>query len=420
MKQHAIPAQVFSELSQGRGGAVAGNVLTRAERSKHLLLIRGVVEAATAADHKQAAAARTAYCELAGIQRQAPNAVRDVISQPSVGAWAISTIRDIQGKNNARSFPEQLSALVAGSAIKAHYPSVTRVPVIDRTIIVPSVGCVSLPESCKEDWAIVHVTRETTKVIAGQTQVQIPSDAANDTDYWHGLRTITAVYGKARLSLIIDDVDPFRFPVSADLGRRLNSEEIKSWESALQDAWDQLARFHQKTAVELSSIVTTLTPLHRNLAWQSNATSRTTFGCVALSPPSDGRTLALALAHELQHAKLAALSDLVTLTRPDAHQLFYAPWRDDPRPAAAFLQGIYAHLGVANFWRRQRHIDGSDECLLSHQEYVRWRDAVAETTDTLRKSKELTELGRIFVGGIQRTLHSWRLDRVPPVAGELA
>jgi HEXXH motif-containing protein len=201
----------------------------------------------------------------------------------------------------------------------------------------------------------------------------------------------------------------------------LDPGEAQHWAAAFVDAWILLVRYHRRMASEVRTIITTLTPLHRAELYTSNATSRATFGCVALSRPSDGRALALALIHEVQHAKLAALSDLVELVRPNTQELYYAPWRDDPRPAEALLHGTYAHLGVAEFWRKQRYIDaGRKGNLLAHAEYVRWRDAAAEAANTLRQCPDLTPLGHDFVNGIHETLRIWRRDHVPRAAAELA
>jgi uncharacterized protein len=72
--------------------------------------------------------------------------------------------------------------------------------------------------------------------------------------------------------------------------------------------------------------------------------------------PEDGETLALLLIHEFQHVKPGAMLDLFELCDPvAAGRLFYAPWRDDPRPVEALLQGTYAHVGVTDYWRARRH-----------------------------------------------------------------
>ena len=385
LRRFVIPREVFADLARGRGGVRAGRWLTDAERSKHMLLIRGVIDAAIVASHEQAAEARSGYQNLAVIQRKFPDAVEKVICQPAVGAWALDTIRRIRRRDNVGAFPQNINALVAAAAIRVNQPLTISLPIIDRAVVIPSLGRALFSQRCTEKSATVQVTRTGAELTAGRLRVRIPSNPSSDADGWQGMRVVEAVYGTAGLRLIIDDIDPYRFPRSAGLSARLDPGEAQHWAAAFVDAWILLVRYHRRMASEVRTIITTLTPLHRAELYTSNATSRATFGCVALSRPSDGRALALALIHEVQHAKLAALSDLVELVRPDTQELYYAPWRDDPRPAEALLHGTYAHLGVAEFWRKQRYIDvGRKGNLLAHAEYVRWRDAAAEAANTLR------------------------------------
>src|SRR5581483_603165 len=85
---------------------------------------------------------------------------------------------------------------------------------------------------------------------------------------------------------------------------------------------------------------------------------------------------AVTLAHELQHLKLGALLDIVTLALPDDGRRYYAPWRDDPRPLGGLLQGAYAYFGVSGFWRPHwpsRHSDPADGLLAQAlSSSVRW------------------------------------------------
>jgi uncharacterized protein len=78
-----------------------------------------------------------------------------------------------------------------------------------------------------------------------------------------------------------------------------------------------------------------------------------------MSAPPDPIIGTVTLTHEIQHVKLGALLDLVTLTLPDDGRRYYAPWRDDPRPLGGLLHGVYAYLGVTEFWRRQRNLPGN-------------------------------------------------------------
>ena len=421
LREHVMPQEIFADLARGSGGARAGLWLTNAERSKHMLLIRDVVDTTAAADHEYAAEVRRSYHKLFVMQREFPDSVGTVIRQPSVGAWALDTIRRFHRRETARAFPQEINALVAAAAIRASVPLTAVVPIVGGAVVMPSVGRALFPERCLEKSATVRVTGTGAEVIAGTSGVLIPPNPSNDADGWQGMRVLEAGSDTARLRLIIDDIDPYRFPSSAMLSGRLDPEETLHWAAMLSDAWSLLLRYHRRVAEEVMTIVTTLTPLHRTAFYTSNATSRATFGCVALSCPKDGQALALALIHEVQHAKLAALIDLVALVRPNTQELYYAPWRDDPRPAEPLLHGTYAHLGVAGFWRKQRHVDpGMRDNLLAHAEYVRWRDGAVEAANTLSQCPDLTILGHNFVEGIHETLRSWRRDRVPRAAAEVA
>jgi len=119
----------------------------------------------------------------------------------------------------------------------------------------------------------------------------------------------------------------------------------------------------------------------------------------------------------VQHAKLSVLTDVAALTRRDHDTLFYAPWRDDCRPAAGLLHGLYAHVGVAGFWRRQRrHEPPGEERFRAEVEYVRWREACLAAAATLRASQLLTRTGTRFVAALERVMHGWAADPVPAAA----
>jgi HEXXH motif-containing protein len=131
-----------------------------------------------------------------------------------------------------------------------------------------------------------------------------------------------------------------------------------------------------------------------------------------MSRQPDRYTCAATLVHEVQHVKLSALLDLVTLTMPDDGQRFYAPWRPDPRPLAGLLQGAYAFLGVSGFWRRQREVADDSIRQRAEVEFVRWRAGAAQVIQTLRSSGRLTAAGQDFTGEMAQVLAAWRREPV--------
>jgi HEXXH motif-containing protein len=201
---------------------------------------------------------------------------------------------------------------------------------------------------------------------------------------------------------------------------RLGADEVSAWETGLAGAWELLVRHHVYVAGEVSAAVRVLTPLSApTQGTQVSATSRETFGCVGVSTAADPLELAATLAHEVQHAKLYQIVEVQPLTLPDS-ALYYAPWRDDPRPLAGLLQGAYAYLGVTGFWRAQRHVESGERELRAHAEFARWRAAIATVTRTLQGSGRLTPAGEAFVSRMAAVAGAWCAESVPPAASARA
>lgn len=336
LREHRIPAKVFSELAHGGGGAPAVGRLAAAQHSKHVLLVRGVMETARTVDHPEAATTRRAYDLLATVQRRHPDAVDTVLRHSAVGAWARRTIRMLHA-GDAAAAPGQLAALAAAAAIRSRTACDVDVPALDGVVTLPSLGQAILSPTVS--WATVECAADGAEVTADRTVVRVPRDPRRDAPGWKGLRSLYTEVDGMSLRLIIDDLDPYRMPETANIGERLTETETERWQSTLHAAWDLLVRHHRIVAEEVATAITVLTPLVAPPGGQSSSTSRETFGCVALSTPPDAAALAVTLAHETQHAKLSALLDLVPLTLPDDGSRYYAPWRDDPRPVPGLLQG---------------------------------------------------------------------------------
>jgi uncharacterized protein len=422
LRPHRLSDEVFTALAAGGGGARAVRPLAAAQYSKHVLLVWGVMAEARATGHEQAAHACRGYELLAEVQERAPESVDAVLRHPSVGAWGERTLRALRSSTpQTGGVPAQLAALAAAAAVRSRHPCSIEVPVTDCRIVLPSLGQVVLPlGSPRGGTATMRSTSYVATVIAGRHQVLIPADTCQDAPGWRGLRQLSAETGRTEIRVLIDDLDPYRMPSVRTLGVRLAASEADRWQSVLCGAWELLVRHPGTTAEEIRALIRALTPLTSPLYGQVSASSREAFGCVALSAPRDSLTLAVTLAHEIQHAKLAALLDMITLTQPDDGQRYYAPWRDDPRPLSGVLQGAYAYLGVSGFWRWRRHHEDGDTAIRAHAEFTRWRDAAATTAASLLASGRLTDAGEAFVSGMARTLRAWADERVPTAALELA
>lgn len=218
---------------------------------------------------------------------------------------------------------------------------------------------------------------------------------------WHRLR---AECDGQVLQLRLADSGPFRDAHGNTLAARLTPEETRSWEEALTAGWQVLVRRHPWHARAVAACLTTLVPLLPNPDGTAvSSAARRAYGAVAVSPPNDPVLLALTLVHEFLHVQLGALLDLVPLHGPPSGARYHAPWRPDPRPAGALLQGTYAHLGVSDFWRAELAAGTGGE--RARREYETWRGHTEDATGTLLDSGELLSSGVRFVTEIRSAVH---------------
>jgi HEXXH motif-containing protein len=416
---HRIAPETFAALAEG-GGTEAVRKLVAAQQSKHALLIRHVAELASTVAPEQAGRVRHAYDALASIQEQDGDAVDAVLNYPPVAAWARSVIRamrdrvpgDSQGQGAA---PGQLAAVAAAAAIRAGITWSGEIPVFGGMATLPSLGRLVVPAQ-ESGWLRITTCDGAAEVYASGWTSRIPADEPA----WLALRSLTARSGDLAVSIVVEDLDPYRSPGAANTGSRLSAAEVARWQEAFAGAWDLLVRHHGQVAAQFALMIRVFTPLSPPEHGQVSSTSRQTFGSIALSAPLNATLLAATIAHEIRHAKLSALLDVVPMTLPDNGVRHYAPWRDDPRPASGLLQGAYAFLGVAEFWREQWHLEEGEEAFLASAEFTRWRSAVELVVQTLSSSGQLTRQGQLFTDGMARTLAAMAADQVPESAQALA
>lgn len=385
----------------------------RAQRSKHLLLLRMVVATASRTGHPRAAELASAYEVLAGAQANQPSEVEPLLRHPPVSAWAIRALRDL--RSGAALDHGYLTALSAAAALLARADCRVEVPLDGGRLFLPFLGRAQLPVTDPPETATVHCRPEGGEILAAGARLPIPGNPRLDSDGWWGIRRLTVGAAGLATSFLLDDLDPYRFAGGRTAGR-LNTDSLARWQRTLDDAWALLVAHHPQAAEEIAAGMTVLVPLRALPGHQVSATSRHSFGAVALSQPPHSRLFAAALAHERQHAKLSALLDLVPLLDDPGLTRWYAPWRDDPRPLGALLQGAYAHLGVAAFWRQQRHLERDEAALGAHAEFARWRDGTRKVVFTLQTSGALSQCGTRFVDGMAATLDAWRDEPVPAAA----
>ncbi len=344
---HRLGDAAFAALAAGRPDPATIVELRRAQLSRHLLLVRGIVQAAPGPT-------ATAYAQLAAAEQQAPDAVRDVLAYPLVGAWAAGC----------------LAALRAGAA--------------------------------PDEAGVGHLAA----VAATATRRAAGHPAPRPTT---PVRRLVAEHAGLRLDVALDDLDPARSRLGLTPTRRLPTEEVCAWQDQLVAAWRLLVTRHRAYAQVIAAVLTCIVPVERDGdARGISATSVDAFGAVAMSYPADPTALAVGLLHETQHSLLNAVQYLFDL-QGRTPRLGYSPWRDDPRPVSGVLHGAYAYLGVTEFWRAERAV-GSPVAAF---EFARWRAAVLAAADGLLTEGALTPAGSRFTAAMRDRVLPWLDEPVP-------
>lgn len=409
---HSVADRHFALLAAGGGDGETIAMLMAGQFSKHVLLIQAVLDRA----RQTATGAVTdrleaAYDLLASVQQVDQEIVSTALTQPQVGIWATECLRGAAGYG-------YLAQVAAAAAVRAGQDFEIDVPVRAGLVALPGAGTIAVTGQ-DAAWVRVGVTgRGVTAGAVGRTvNSGHPGQIGPGLSQPHLLR----VRADGRhLTVLLDDADPYRAPPGLQPAPALTTDQVGHWREALAQAWRLLVRHHPGHADALAAGLRVVVPLRAHgTALSNSATALDAFGAVMLTTPKDGPSLALTLMHEYQHGKLAALQDLIKLHSGHAEPRFYAPWRDDPRPFDALLQGAYAHLGVAEFWRVRRQ-SGIKHAALAHAQFAWWSAAIMEVADQLMASGLLTKAGERFVSGMTATVDRWHAEAVPDRARQLA
>ncbi|SDD66976.1 aKG-HExxH-type peptide beta-hydroxylase [Actinokineospora iranica] len=365
--RHRLSTADLATLARGGGGKPIMRTLVAARRSRTLQLIRLL------ASHNLLT--RSAWNLLAEVRRHSPEAADRVLDSPSVGAWATQTVLALRRNTPAR--PEDLAYLAAAAAIRGEVDAVVELPPSPHPVL-PSLGVLPTPISGPVITSALTWTPDPEITLPGGVTFTIHRR-------WPA-------------------------PPTSDL-HLARSVDIPEWQDRIARAWALLRTHHPEVADELATGVTVLAPLEPAADGVSSVTMSDAFGCLFLSLGPDDTTVAVTLAHEVQHTKLVALMDLFPLVDPTHKARYYAPWRADPRPITGLLHGTYAYLGVTAFWRAHRAVEPHGQ---AGREFARWRSGSLLGCRTLLTSGGLTEVGHEFVTGMTAALSEWADEPVPP------
>lgn len=371
--------------------------------------------------------------------------VRALLLHPFAGPWARHCLRGLgagtgpRTEQDTRELSRDLAhfgALAAGAAARAGVSFAVRLTARDGVLTLPSLGALRTAALGDAPVDVVHRRRRLTLRQPGATDVivhlQSGIGAWSDAAAWTPAHALPGLLpGSAPVPL--DDLDPYRTARGGPHHHALSGPvtlddaERKRWLHSWSGTASVLGLGGEHRVTEAVALLRCLVPLSAppgsapdgRATGSCSGTRREAFGALLSSAPPTPTTFAATLVHELQHTKLAALSDMLTLHHAGPQARYFAPWRPDPRPFDGLLQGAYSHLALADFFQRcalvTAHPAHRDSAWAQH---ARYREQVGAVLPALVGSGDLTAQGRRFVD--QMVVVYERLEEHPAPRGQAA
>ncbi|MBK3565791.1 HEXXH motif-containing putative peptide modification protein [Streptomyces sp. MBT62] len=469
MISSALPEGALRELGHTAGGPDTLALLVRDQHTRRLLLLRAVLDAVEAADATVcptsvrarlredwalleaadgtgAGGGGTGMWPGAGIRG---SAALDRLLYPLVGPWARSCLRLLDGagvdgactplEERVRLLARELthfSAVAAAAAVRAGVSFAVRLKARDGLLVLPSLGALRTVEPGDAPVELAFKEGQMTFRQPGAADVVVrwgrdTTTTWSDARAWSAARTLPGlVPGGAPVPL--DDLDPYRTSSRELRHRDLSGPAVvdaaqgarwlRSWSGT--GALLRLGGEHRLT--EVGALLRSLVPLAVPVAVRTplvprthgigscSGTRREAFGAVLSSTPPTPAALATTLVHEIQHAKFAALCEMVELHHAGPERRYFAPWRPDPRPYDALLHGTYSHLALADFFQHcaLAATVGPAQRDSAWKRYARHREQVRAALPSIDASDALTPSGRLLVDTLIEV--GTRLDTNPP------
>ncbi|MFJ4709522.1 aKG-HExxH-type peptide beta-hydroxylase [Streptomyces anulatus] len=408
---HTLSPAGLRALATGQEDPALIDQLRAGQRSIRLLVLRDLLEpgAFTHAPEDALPSVDEVRSLLEKAHRADRHEVDALLLHPSVGRWMSHMLRSRDAEDSPAdpSLCTDLGhahALAVAAGIRAELRFRFRVPVRGGRAFLPTLGHAELGMPDARTTEIIVKRRSIHFPDAG---ISVPKPLSRQAPGWCPAHRVSVGTGRAALTVLLDDVDPFRHEDAGSTPaphHPLDPTAAGRWAGLLTGAQDLLCRTDPGQTQALGAALTALTPHGPAGTAVMSYTSSDAFGGIVLSEPACAEDLAVTLVHEFRHMKLNAVTDLVPLhtrvpagTPEGGDEVFQAPWRDDPRDFEGVLHGAFAYSGVVDFWRRVcRDIEGP---LLRRAQFelAHWWPQVHDAFAVLRASPRLTPAGRQFL-----------------------
>ena len=137
----------------------------------------------------------------------------------------------------------------------------------------------------------------------------------------------------------------------------------QEWAPVFQTAADILHRQDAAMAQECLQLTPAVLALHSGGTSYGSSSPPEVLGLVFLPGVLDPTDVAECLLHEALHQKLFRAEEGAPLFEAELgdEEIYYSPWRSDPRPLRMLVHGAYVFTGVSHYWRTIQQSERDDK-----------------------------------------------------------
>ncbi len=377
-----------------------------------------------------------------------PEALDAVVTYPYVGSWANASVRDFQLlKEGAQHWqlPDALlfnlahfGDITAAIALRAGAVTGTIIPfsviagVRSGLLRLPSLGAIKLGD---DGSYLVRLTQNADGVLTATPQshrgagnpmtitVSLPADLHVAGPQWRPNYRLRSTANDVSIEIILEDIDRHAADTREGMQQTITTDSLQQWQALFDEAWLFLTTHFPHEAEMLAAYLIGIVPLIPTTAQEGrSATAHDAFGSFMLTPPENGLELARIMVHEAQHGQLGVISWNIELTTMKPGGLYYTPWRRDPRPAHATIDGCQSFAAECRFWATALRVlpVGNPHRRRAEYECARWIAPTTATANQLLQSTALTPAGRALLGALHEQLSTMEAPPIPEDMARLA
>jgi HEXXH motif-containing protein len=214
--KHVVAPNVFASLTRGRGDAADVHRFAGTERSWRLVGLHHLISAlrddpAPGGHHRTGPLdpIDAAWEIIAAAEAADEEIANEVLMYPQAGIWVAHLLRRLR-EVVADEWPlwtdvGYLHGLAAAAAIRTGIDFSVRVPLRSGAVVLPTVGMARFPGAGAGVAEVRRAGGEVVVAADGRVVRPVPDDPS-----WRAAPLCTAEHDGARISFLIDDVDPYR------------------------------------------------------------------------------------------------------------------------------------------------------------------------------------------------------------------